>query len=230
MARVISLAAVEDDRMLLSGLAAWLARTPDLRLRAAAATVDELLRRRRRADVVLLGLELADRSDPADNVRRIAATGARVLVVGAAGAAAQLPAVRAAGAVAHLTRDRDLNELARAVRRIVTGRPELPGREPEPGPSGTPDAPDGPDGERRAGGTPRPGLSGQEQRLLLAYASGLTLDAAARCTGIRPATARTYLERIKRKYREAGRPTYTKLDLADRAREDGLLGRPAGGS
>jgi len=51
----------------------------------------------------------------------------------------------------------------------------------------------------------------------------MTLEAAARRTGIRPATAKHYLERIKQKYRSAGRPTYTKLDLAARVREDGLL-------
>jgi hypothetical protein len=35
-------------------------------------------------------------------------------------------------------------------------------------------------------------------------------------------TAREYLERIKRKYTDAGRPTRTKLDLVERAREDRL--------
>ena len=35
-------------------------------------------------------------------------------------------------------------------------------------------------------------------------------------------TAREYLERVKRKYTDAGRPTYTKLDLATRVREDRL--------
>ena len=34
---------------------------------------------------------------------------------------------------------------------------------------------------------------------------------------------RQVLRRIKKKYRSAGRPTYTKLDLATRVREDGLL-------
>jgi hypothetical protein len=56
----------------------------------------------------------------------------------------------------------------------------------------------------------------------------MTLDAAARRTGIRRATAKHYLERIKQKYRTAGRPTYTKLDLATRVREDGLLRFPLG--
>jgi hypothetical protein len=35
-----------------------------------------------------------------------------------------------------------------------------------------------------------------------------------------------YLARIKRKYAEAGRPTYTKLDLAQRLREDRLQDNP----
>jgi hypothetical protein len=57
---------------------------------------------------------------------------------------------------------------------------------------------------------------------LLAYASGLTLAAAARQAGIRPGTAKSYLDRVKEKYARAGRPTYTKLDLVARVREDGL--------
>jgi DNA-binding CsgD family transcriptional regulator len=69
-----------------------------------------------------------------------------------------------------------------------------------------------------AGGEPagagRPRLSQRELDVLLAYTSGLTLDAAARQLGISPGTARTYLKRIKAKYRQAGTPVYTKLDLA----------------
>ena len=68
----------------------------------------------------------------------------------------------------------------------------------------------------------RPQLSPQERVVLTAYASGATLQAAARRAGIAYGTAREYLERVKRKYTDAGRPTYTKLDLATRVREDRL--------
>lgn len=71
-------------------------------------------------------------------------------------------------------------------------------------------------------GVRRPHLAPQERAVLLAYASGMTLAAAARHVGIRPNTAKVYLERVKEKYRHAGRPTYTKLDLATRVREDRL--------
>ena len=207
---MIGLAAVDDDRMLLSGLAAWLARATDLRLLAATDTVDRLLRRGTDGiDVVLLDLLLADHSDPADNVRRIAAAGPRVVVVSVVADPDQIMAAYAAGAAGYLTKDRDLDEAANAVRDIASGRDPCPrelafamAHDKRPG---------------------RPRLSAQELQLLLAYAAGMTLDAAARRIGIRPATAKHYLERIKQKYRSAGRPTYTKLDLATRVREDGLL-------
>jgi two-component system, NarL family, nitrate/nitrite response regulator NarL len=58
--------------------------------------------------------------------------------------------------------------------------------------------------------------------VLRIYASGATLQATARKAGIAYGTAREYLDRVKRKYTEAGRPTRSKLDLVDRYREDRL--------
>lgn len=214
---MIRLAVVDDDRMLRGGLAAWLAGIPDLYLTAAADTVDGLLRHGvAGVDVVLLDLLLADRSDPADNVRRVAAAGPQVLVISVVADASQIMAAYAAGAACYLTKDRDLAEVAAAVRTIAAGQPGCP-----------PELAFAMANDRRPG---RPGLSRKERQLLLAYAAGMTLDAAARRTGIRPATAKHYLERIKQKYRSAGRPTYTKLDLANRVREDGLLRYPQGTS
>ncbi len=54
----------------------------------------------------------------------------------------------------------------------------------------------------------------------MAYVSGLTLDSAARRLGISPETARTYLKRVKAKYRRIGLPVYTELDLARQVRAD----------
>jgi two-component system, NarL family, nitrate/nitrite response regulator NarL len=210
VASVIGLAAVDDDRMLLSGLAAWLAGAMDIRLVAVADTVDLLLRWGTDGiDVVLLDPLLADCSDPVYNVRRIAAAGPRVLVVSVVADPDQIMAAYAAGAACYLTKDHDLGEVADAVRNIASGRDACP---PELAFAMAHDKSPG-----------RPKLSAQERQLLRAYAAGMTLEAAARRTGIRPATAKHYLERIKQKYRSAGRPTYTKLDLAARVREDGLL-------
>ncbi|MFI6498886.1 LuxR C-terminal-related transcriptional regulator [Nonomuraea typhae] len=66
----------------------------------------------------------------------------------------------------------------------------------------------------------RPKFSRRERAVLLAYTSGMTLQKAAHRIGISPATAKTYLQRVKAKYEQAGRPAYTKLELAERVRED----------
>jgi DNA-binding CsgD family transcriptional regulator len=71
-----------------------------------------------------------------------------------------------------------------------------------------------------------PDLSDKERSLLVAYATGLTLASAAGQVGIRPGTAKAYLRRIKIKYQRAGRPAQTKVELAERVREDGLVPRP----
>jgi DNA-binding NarL/FixJ family response regulator len=69
----------------------------------------------------------------------------------------------------------------------------------------------------------RPALSEQEERVLMLYASGLTLDAVAEALGIKADTAKKYLSRVKVKYAAAGRPATTKLELNEVARQDGLL-------
>lgn len=69
----------------------------------------------------------------------------------------------------------------------------------------------------------RPALSAQEERVLVLYASGLTLDGVAEALGIKADTAKKYLSRIKLKYAAVGRPATTKLELNEVARQDGFL-------
>lgn len=79
------------------------------------------------------------------------------------------------------------------------------------------------DGRAPEGGAPtRPRLAPKELQILLDYASGMTLKSAARRAGVTPNTAKDYLNRVKSKYRLAGRPAYTKIDLVHRVSEDGL--------
>jgi two-component system nitrate/nitrite response regulator NarL len=202
---MISVGVVNGDQMLLDGIAAWLRLAEGMRLAAAARTVSELLRNRHvPIDVVVLSLLLADRSDPFDNIRRLLASGSEVLALeGPRGGGSGRRAL-AAGASAYLTRDDGMDTLVAAVREIARADQHDPGRD---------------DGEQPRR---RPSLAPQERAVLVAYASGLTLDAAARQIGVQPVTAKNYLARVKEKYRQVGRPTFTKLDLAARVREDGL--------
>ncbi|HEY7143939.1 MAG TPA: hypothetical protein VH637_06800 [Streptosporangiaceae bacterium] len=206
---MISVAVVDDDQM-LDTITAWLRSAEGIWLSATAHAIDELFVAGDMADVVVLSLSLADRSDPVRNVRRLVAAGCRVLALGAAVSAELGRRVVTAGASGCLTKDRDLHTLVAAVRQAAreSARPD-----PAAGPEAGPDQ-----------GGARPRLSPQERIILIAYASGMTLEAAARRAGVRPVTAKNYLARVKEKYRLAGRPTFTKLDLAARVREDGLAG------
>lgn len=78
-----------------------------------------------------------------------------------------------------------------------------------------------------AGDADRPRLSDQEERALVLYASGLTLDGVAEALGVKKDTAKKYLSRVKAKYAGAGRPVSTKLDLNAVAQQDGYLDPPS---
>ncbi|MFC9271925.1 response regulator [Streptomyces zhihengii] len=219
MAGVTTVAVVDDDRMLLDGMRAWLAPVPGLALVATAATVGDLLHGGEEppdgpvpapADVVLLDLLLRDGSAPADNIRRLLATGSRVLVISTVPDRARIIDAVRAGADGYLTKDNDLPTLVAAIGDVAAGRgahsPELAfACAHDTGPA-------------------RPRLSPRERQILLDYASGMTLKSAARRAGITVHTAKDYLDRVKAKYREAGRPAYTKIDLARRVSEDSLDG------
>lgn len=74
-----------------------------------------------------------------------------------------------------------------------------------------------------AGDPRRPSLSIQEERALVLYASGLTMDAVAATIGVKRDTAKQYLDRVKAKYAAAGRPVRTKIDLGRAAWADGYV-------
>jgi DNA-binding NarL/FixJ family response regulator len=210
MAGVITIGAIDDHHVVLQGMSAWLGTVPGIQLTATATSVDAYLAAGVGADVVLLDLNLPDHSDPARNVKRLLAAGSKVLVVSAIADTELILATMEAGADGYLTKNDDLEQLVDAIRQVAAGKIAISrelafafSRDTRPS---------------------RPHLSPQELRVLTPYAKGLTLNAAARQAGVKPGTARESLARIKRKCAEAGRPTYTKLDLAQRFREDRFQG------
>jgi two-component system, NarL family, nitrate/nitrite response regulator NarL len=209
---MITVGAIDDHPVVLQGMSAWLGAVPDIQMTVTAPSVDAYLAAGADAQVVLLDLNLPDHSDPASNVKRLVSVGSKVLVVSVIDDTELILATMEAGADGYLTKNDDLDALVEAIRRVAAGKVAISrelafafSRDTRPS---------------------RPRLSPQELRVLTAYARGMTLDAAARKAGIKPGTAREYLARIKRKYAEAGRPTYTKLDLAQRLREDRLQDNP----
>lgn len=208
MGTVIEVAAIDNDQMLLEGMATWMAQVPDIRLTATATSVGDFLSRLAPASIVLLDLNLEDFSDPVDNVAQLVALGFTVVVVTVVPDLSYILATTEAGAVAYVPKTANLTVLADVIRAVARGESPLTtehafwlGRDDR---------------------SDRPDLTPREREVLTAYGSGMTVDAVGRRLGISPATVRTYLARAKQKYADAGRPIRHRGQYGERVREDGL--------
>ncbi len=201
-------AAVDDDPMVRAGFAAWLADRTDLEITAVTATVAEFLDHpcAARTDVVLLDLNLRDGVEPADNIAGLRAAGHTVLVVSVHTDPGLVVSVLEAGAAGYLVKKDDGDALAEAVHMVAAGGSVI-----------SPEMAFAISRDRRPD---RPRLSPKELAVIRTYASGVTLAATARRVGIAYGTAREYLDRVKKKYEQVGRPARTKLELAARLQED----------
>ena len=164
-----------------------------------------------RPHLVLLDLTV-DRGpnvEPA-RVRELTSLGVQVLVVSAMASVGLVRKILKSG-ISGIVGKRDTEEdLVAAVWTVLGGgqwmTPELP--------------------HVLAGSANRPRLSDQEERALVLYASGHTLDDVAKALGVKKDTAKKYLSRVKSKYGEVGRPASTKLELNAVAQQDGYLDPP----
>jgi DNA-binding NarL/FixJ family response regulator len=177
----------------------------------AAATVDELLTglSGREVDVVVLDLSLGDGSTVTDNVKRVQGIGAAVLVHSIADRVASVREALAAGAAGVIPKSSATKTVLQAAATVARGE-VLNNLEWATAI----------DADRDFS---KAQLGRREREILHLYASGLPLKLAAEQLGIGYSTAREYLDRIRVKYVEVGRPAPTKVDLLRRAVEDGIL-------
>ncbi|MBM0128175.1 response regulator [Pimelobacter simplex] len=210
-------AIVEDHRLQRMRTEELLGRQPGLRVVHTCETLDELVawltrcRPHTRPHVVVLDL-VVDRGRDADPavVEGLVRSGLRVLVLSAM---ASVPLVRAMirAGVSGFVGKRDTEEdIVAAVWAVLHRRQWITAEL----------------ASVMAGDAQRPRLSDQEERALVLYASGLTLDAVALALGVKRDTVKKYLERVKAKYAEVGRPVRTKIDLNREAIRDGLMPAP----
>jgi two-component system, NarL family, uhpT operon response regulator UhpA len=177
----------------------------------AAANVDEFVDglAGQEVDVTVLDLSLGDGSSVTTNVKRVQATGSAVLIHSIADRVAAVREALAAGAAGVIPKSSATKTVLSAAATVARGE-VLNNLEWATAI----------DADRDFA---KAQLGRREREILHLYASGLPLKLAAEQLGIGYSTAREYLDRIRVKYVEVGRPAPTKVDLLRRAVEDGIL-------
>jgi two-component system, NarL family, nitrate/nitrite response regulator NarL len=205
---VIEIGVIDNDQMLLQGMAAWIAGTGDIDLAATATSVAEYLSGAPTPPIVILDLNLENYTDPARNVADLVDADLKVIVASVIPDREYIALTTEAGAAAYITKNNNLDALAEVIRAVHEGR--------------SPTTPEHAFWLSRDDRPRRPHLSPREQEILHAVGRGAPHKAIARQLGISMSTVQTHLERVRFKYAQAGRPIHHPAQYSDRLREDGL--------
>ncbi|HEX4058819.1 MAG TPA: response regulator transcription factor [Galbitalea sp.] len=207
----IRLALVDDHRMLLGALTEWIRNAaPDIDMVAAVASWPELLTHPEfPVDVVLLDLDLKDNIPVSLKISTLKTTGVRTVLMSTYSEPNVVREALAAGALGYLVKSEDASMIVEAIRAAAQGESFVSAELDLALNSG------------EVGGAPK--LSAQERRVMALYGGGEPVKAVAYQLGISEETAKSYLKRIREKYRVAGIDVGTKVALRKRAIQDGIL-------
>lgn len=204
----IELGLVDDRSMYRDGAALWLENQPGRRIRVVAAvrSVGDLLVAGPLPGVVLIDPSPAGPTQP---VSQLCSAGVGVIVHSTDEAPHVVLAALAAGAKGYVSKRAPLSDLVDAVVAVAAGGHYLTRLSAQ--------------GALLSVPSRRPVLSDREVEVLRGVAEGRTRLAVARSLGLSEGTVKTYLERIRCKYRAAGRAAGSTVELYQRALEDGLI-------
>ena len=207
----IRLALVDDHKMLLGALVEWIKNAAaEINVVAAVSSWPELLTHPEfPVDVVLLDLDLKDNLPVSLKIATLLTADVKTVVMSTYSEPNVVREALAAGALGYLVKSEDAGMIVEAIRAAAEGEsyisPEL-------------------DLALHAGeasGAPR--LSAQERRVMALYGGGQPVKSVAYQLAISEETAKSYLKRIREKYRNAGIDVGTKVGLRKRAILDGIL-------
>ena len=204
------IAIVEDHPLMLRALSSNLAlHLPDTEFIYQGKSISDALSAITISgcDLVLLDLDLGDGIPPIQNLEKLLATGAPVLIVSALAEQFLVRQALTNGASGFISKNANEATLIDAVKSIISGENYMSAD------IATILLSDNTD----------PGLSAQEKQALSLYASGLKLDAVARSMNLSRSTASEYIQRARKKYIKVGVNLPTKTDLYRQAQKDGLL-------
>lgn len=207
----IRLALVDDHRMLLGALTEWIRNAADdVELVAAVTTWPELLTHPSfPVDVVLLDLDLKDNIPISLKLSTLKTAGVKTVLMSTYAEPAVVRQALDSGALGYLVKTEEANMIAEAIRAAYSGESYIS------------EELDLALNSVAAGDSPR--LSAQERRVMALYGAGEPVKAVAFQLGISEETAKSYLKRIREKYRQSGYDVGTKVALRKRAIHDGIL-------
>lgn len=203
---------VDDHPAMLLGTSVFLGGFEDLRVVAAVKTARALTYRCPELDVVLLDVVLGDGTSPAQNLRTLAPLHARVIAYTVGDRPRLVREAARAGVVAVIRKSQPLMAIVEAIRAAHRG-------DMKPGTDWAMAVATDPELEHV-------NLSHREIEVLSLYASGETRTQVAEILGIGAETVADHIRRIRAKYSTANRPASTKVDLFQRAVEDGIIPEP----
>ena len=197
--------------MLLSALTEWVrTATDDLSMVAAVSSWPELLTHPEfPVDVVLLDLDLKDNIPISLKISTLKTTGVKTVLMSTYSDPNVVREALAAGALGYLVKSEDATMIVEAIRAAAKGESFVSAELDLALNSGD------------IGGSPK--LSAQERRVMALYGGGEPVKAVAYQLGISEETAKSYLKRIREKYRIAGIDVGTKVGLRKQAIADGIL-------
>ena len=206
----IRLAIVDDHRMILGALTEWIKSARDIDMVAAVPSWAELLAHPSfPVDVVLLDLDLKDNIPISVKISTLKTMAVRVVLMSTYSEPNVVREALAAGALGYLVKTEEADMIVEAIRSASRGEAFISAELDLALNSG------------EIGGAPK--LSAQERRVMALYGGGEPVKAVAFQLSISEETAKSYLKRIREKYRVAGFDVGTKVALRKRAIEDGIL-------
>ncbi len=204
----VRLAIVDDHELIRDGLCALLEREHQERVVVVYSGDSVADAAASAADVTLLDIELGPGSEGvAANTATLHDSGSAVLVFSAHDEPVQIRDAMRAGALGFVPKRVSYSQLIEALDTVSRDELYL-----------SVDL-----ASMLASAADTPDLSARELDALRLYASGLKLSAVARRMAISPHTAKEYLDRVRQKYQQVGRPARTRTELYVAATRDGLL-------
>jgi two-component system, NarL family, nitrate/nitrite response regulator NarL len=209
---VITVAIVDDHPAIVAGVTSWYAQAdPPIRILAAGGDLATVWTEPgRSADVVVLDLHLAGDAEPVfPALRALVDAGRQVIVYSMREDSGTVLTAIDLGAYTYLTKAEGGRHLVAATHAAAESRPYTP-----PALAGAMVT------DRRPSA---PHLAARETQVLLEWFQSDSKSMVAQKLKLSPSTVAGYLDRIRIKYANVGRPAATKAALVARAIQDGLI-------